>query len=47
MMETKQLSLNESEDAFFSLKINKNHGHDNIWFFFFKKSNKINKMTGP
>ena len=30
MMETKQLSLNESEDAFFSLKINKNHGHDNI-----------------
>ena len=36
-METKQLSINELKDAFFSLKINKSPGYDDISFNVLKK----------
>ena len=37
IMETKQLLMNELKDAFFSLKINKSPGYDDISFNAFKK----------
>ena len=37
IMETKQLSINELKDAFFSLKINKSPGYDDISFNVLKK----------
>ena len=37
IMETKQLSMNELKDAFFSLKINKSPGYDGISFNVLKK----------
>ena len=37
IMETKRLSMNELKDAFFSLKINKSPGYDDISFNIFKK----------
>ena len=37
IMETKQLSMNELKDAFFSLKIKKRPGYDDISFNVFKK----------
>ena len=37
IMETKQLSINELKDAFFSLKINKSLGYDDISFNVLKK----------
>ena len=37
IMETKQLSINELKDAFFSLKINKSASYDEISFNIFKK----------
>ena len=37
IMETKQLSMNELKDAFFSSKINKNLGYDQISFNILKK----------
>ena len=37
IMETKQLSMNELKDAFFSLKINKSPGYDDISFNVLKK----------
>ena len=36
-METKRLSMNELKDAFFSLKINKSPGYDDISFNVLKK----------
>ena len=36
-METKQLSMNELKDAFFSLKINKSPGYDDIGFNVLRK----------
>ena len=37
IMETKRLSMNELKDAFFSLKINKSPGYDDISFNVLKK----------
>ena len=37
VMETKQLSMNKSKDAFFSLKINKSPDYDDISFIVLKK----------
>ena len=37
IMETKQFSMNELKDAFFSLKINKTPGYDDISFNVLKK----------
>ena len=37
IMETKQLSMNELKDAFFSLEINKRLGYDDISFNVLKK----------
>ena len=36
-MESQPLSISELEDAFFSLKINKNSGHDRVGFNVIKK----------
>ena len=37
IMETKELSMNELKDAFFSLKLSKSSGHDDISFDVLKK----------